>query len=121
VGVHASLAAVISVQELELDRAEARQMADAIKEVLKFYPVGLNPKNLAIINLLVVSSGIYGMRFVAWRNRLAAEARERVEHAQASTPVMQMPMQQTNAAPRPNRPPNPADIWPQSGEIHATE
>lgn len=116
-GIHASLAAILGVQELELDRSEGRQMADAAKEVLKYYPVGLNPKSLAWINLTVVCSGIYGTRFMAWRNRMATEAEER---RRAATPIRMAP-QPVNAAPAPTRPPNPADVWPQSAEVHATE
>lgn len=116
VGIHASLAAILGVQELELDRSEGRAMADAAKEVLKYYPVGLNPKSLAWINLTVVCSGIYGTRFMAWRNRMAMEVEQ---HAAAPpTPIRQQPV---NAAPRPNPLPNPSDVWPQTAEVHAAE
>lgn len=63
--VHAMLASFVSVESLAIDKDEAKQLADAINEVNKFYNVGFDPKKVAIFNLVVVAGKIYGTRAVA--------------------------------------------------------
>lgn len=76
--VHSVLAALTRIQELELEEEEARKLANASKEVLKHYPLGLSDKNLAWVNLAVVACGIYGTRLMAFSMRKAAEKRARI-------------------------------------------
>lgn len=60
------------VAELELDKDESEKLAGAVKEVGKFYGATFDPKKVAIFNLCLVAGGIYGTRFFAIRNRIAA-------------------------------------------------
>lgn len=75
--VHATLAQLSGIKELELDDDEARKLSEASKEVLKHYPLGVSEKTLAWVNLTVVAGGIYGIRFMAWNVRKSAEKRAR--------------------------------------------
>ena len=72
---HAMLAALLKVREFELDPSEAKSLGEATKKVLEFYPLGLSGKNLAIVNLVFVASGIYGTRIMAYNIRRGMEKR----------------------------------------------
>lgn len=67
------LAALTSIKEIEIDKDEAKRLADASKKVMEFYPIGLNPKTIAIVNLVFVSSAIYTPRVMAYSVRKGRE------------------------------------------------
>jgi hypothetical protein len=66
------------VREFALDPDESAQFADAAKEVMRHYPIGLSEKTLAWINLAIVGGGIYGTRFMAYNLRKSAERKARI-------------------------------------------
>lgn len=71
--MHHMLAAATSTPELMLDEKEGKAMADAIAEVSKHYPMTIDPKTLAWINLASCATMIYGPRAYLIRQRKAQE------------------------------------------------
>lgn len=67
--VHLMGANILTVPELAINPEEAKRMGDAIKEVAVHYPIGLDPKKLALANLAFVLGGVYVPRIVAVVNR----------------------------------------------------
>ncbi len=59
--IHSMLAAFVH-PSLEIDTTEAKKLQDALKRVLAFYPVGIDPKKLAFANLGCVIAEIHGKR-----------------------------------------------------------
>jgi hypothetical protein len=94
--VHMMGAELLKVPELELDRGEAKKLADAIAEVNKYYGVQVDPKKMAIINLGVVGVTIYGSRILALRMRKKIE---RDQH-RGATPINE-PRKETPGKPSP--------------------
>lgn len=113
------LAALLDIEELELDEDDAKKLADAVAEVQRQYAVAVDPKKMALINLAGVCGKIYGTSFIAWRARRKKErAKARLEVVPQAQPA---PRAEPAAAP-PRRPANgapetPADLWPQSGVV----
>jgi hypothetical protein len=119
------LAAVLGVKEIELDESEAKQLADATKKVLEFYPLGLNPKHLAVVNLVFVAAGVYGTRAIAYNMRRAAERSKGKLTVITSQPGAYSASgtegaPKTNGFPAPasraaasGMPQTPMDIWPE--------
>lgn len=75
--MHAMAAGFLEVQELALDPAEAKLLADAAVQVAAYYGSVVNPKVLAWVNLAMVCGGIYGTRFAAYRMRMKSEGANR--------------------------------------------
>lgn len=106
--VHTMGAAFFSSPELELEAEEAKQLARAIREVSKYYPVTLDPKRLALIELGSVCAMVYGTRGVAIYRRVTAETKKPapVTNIQDKRPVVSTPppkaSQPVNAPPKPN-------------------
>lgn len=108
VNVHNVAAALLDIKELALDKSEAEVMSDATKEVLKYYPVGLDPKKVAIANMIIVFGGIYSTRIMAYRTRMQLEASKPQKvvtpiDKRASTPASNM-VQPKNGSPVPYAP-----------------
>lgn len=71
--LHQMGSALLEIKELELDETEAKKLADGIKQVTKFYPVNIDPKKIAWLNLGIVMTEIYGTRIMAYNMRVKAE------------------------------------------------
>lgn len=72
--IHQMGAALLNVEELGIEESEAKQLADGIKEVQKYYPVmAVDPKKLVLINMGAIMVGVYGTRIGAYRARRAKE------------------------------------------------
>lgn len=67
--IHNMAAAFLSSPELVLDPAEAKAMSDGIMEVSRHYPMTVDPKTMAWVNLAIVCGGVYGPRFMVIRSR----------------------------------------------------
>jgi hypothetical protein len=87
--VHAMLAGITAVAELELDRDESEKLGDAIKNVGQYYGATFDPKKVAIFQLCVVAGGIYGTRVFAIRNRLMMEREKNSQPKPQSIPRQQ--------------------------------
>jgi hypothetical protein len=62
------LAAICKTPELEIDKQEAQLVAEAVKELAKHYPVGMDPKKIAWANLIAALGTVYGPRvMVIWQ------------------------------------------------------
>jgi hypothetical protein len=110
--LHAMGAAFLSTPELELDRDEAKKLSDGIQKVGKYYAMAFDPKKVAIAELAIIAGGIYGTRFVAWKNRKNQEGQE-------SKPAPGPTLVQRPAAPeQPAKPlhmTSPSELWPEGG------
>ena len=98
--VHQIGASFLSMEELALDEKEAKLLADAIQGVAEHYPLTLDPKYLAVGNLVMVGVGIYGTRIFAYRNRMKREQNKNIDvivdapvnGAATPTNIMQWPI-----------------------------
>lgn len=117
-GLHASAAALLHIEELELDKVEAQAYGDSIKDVLKFYPHKIDPKMLAWLQLLTVAGGIYGTRIMAYRLRMAREKKERLTVIQGgkstSTSQANPTASETMAEKQHPATVTPSQVWPES-------
>jgi hypothetical protein len=74
-GIHNTLYTVFNVEELELQPAEAKQLATAYADVAAHYPMmNFDPKYAALANFAGVVSIVYGSRFMAFRMRHAMKS-----------------------------------------------
>lgn len=116
-GVHMMLANITGAMELKLDEFEAKQIAENLVEISKYYPLlQASEKAQAWCNLIIVIGVIYGSRIVAIRNRMIAEPG--TSPLRNVTPTVIAQPATTQAAPpragngsgpaRPNNPPRPA-------------
>lgn len=116
--VHTMGAAFLKCPELELDEAEAKKLASSIREVSKHYPVTLDPKRLALIELGTMAAMIYGTRGVAIYKRLTATPKPAApKPKQEPTPINKQPASQPapSKPPGPGRPLNPSDLFFDNG------
>jgi hypothetical protein len=81
--IHTMGAAFLSCPELELDSQEAEKLARSIRELSKYYPISLDVKRMAQIDLAMMAAMIYGTRGVAIYRRLSRE--------QKAKPITVMP------------------------------
>lgn len=112
--VHVMAAAFLKCPEFELDEQESKKLASSIREVSKFYPITLDPKRLALIELGTMAAMIYGTRGVAIYKRLTAEPKKETPRKEPT------PISKTASAPLPkttvpSRPLNPSDFFPNNG------
>lgn len=63
--MHMLVASGVQVPQLALDENEAKQLAAAVGEVAKYYPIAIDDKTMAWGNLLMVAGTIYGSRALA--------------------------------------------------------
>jgi len=116
--VHLMGAAALASPELELEESEAKKLASAIREVSKFYPVTLDPKRLALLELGTVAMMVYGTRGVAIYRRVKTEVKPKAplqvmpnrpapKTAQATAPVREPEKQNTTES----RPLTPNDLF----------
>ena len=64
--LHAAIAAV-TVPEMALEEDEAKQLALALAEIEKHYPINpLSPKHMAVLGLSMVVFKVYGKRIPAF-------------------------------------------------------
>jgi hypothetical protein len=92
---------ILKVPELELDKDECAKLADAIKDVSKYYVTAFDPKKIAWAHLAIIAGGIYGTRIFAVRNRKQLEKTLKLvapKPSPKSTPANAggQPVQQTN-------------------------
>lgn len=69
------LAAFFKAQEFELAQNEAERIATALARVARHYPIleQINDKAVDHFNLFTVLTGVYGLRFMAYKMRTAAD------------------------------------------------
>lgn len=72
--LHSMAAGFAKMPELELTESDADKIALSIERVRAFYPTNFNPKLMAWLNMGTTLSGIYGIQFMAVRNRFRREA-----------------------------------------------
>lgn len=74
VSLHFMGAKFLDVPEIELSAEESRKLTRAIKNVAQHYRYSVDPKKLALFQLLAVSGGVYGPRLMAiYRKKIASE------------------------------------------------
>lgn len=67
------LAGITRVSELEMDKEEAKKLADAAAKVARHYDLAATAKQLDWTNLIMTAGAIYGTRLMAIRLRRMAE------------------------------------------------
>lgn len=92
-------AKLMEIPELELTKEEGGRLTRAVKEVAKHYNVAMDPKKLAIFQLVAVAGGIYGPRAVAIYRR-SNRQRPQLINIEPKQPAPKEP----SAAPRANGP-----------------
>lgn len=108
--IHLMGAEILKTPELELDKAEAKKLSDAVQEVGKFYALTFDPKKVAIFNLAIVAGGIYGTRLLAIRNRQSIEKQVKPGPVPAPKPNPPSPAP-SGTAPKPNGQFSPSQIF----------
>lgn len=83
--IHAVLAGITHIPELELEEKEAKEIAKAIAGVSEQYMLTIDPKKAAWIDLARVVGVVYGPRGVSYWLRKKAEASQRVAPATPRT------------------------------------
>jgi len=76
--VHAGLASVSKIKELEIDQTEGKSLAIALANVLAEFDIQPDPKVQAIVGLVVAGASIYGPRMYLYNERMKAEKAKRV-------------------------------------------
>jgi len=76
--VHAGLASVTKIKELEIDPTEGKSLAVALANVLAEFDIQPDPKVQAIVGLVVAGASIYGPRMYLYNERMKAEKAKRV-------------------------------------------
>jgi hypothetical protein len=79
VGVHLMAAALFKAPELAIGEKEAKQLAQALKNIAAQYSVTISPKAMAFTQLLAAGAMIYGPRFAAIGMRRKKEAHAKRE------------------------------------------
>lgn len=105
-GLHALMSATLKIPELALDPREGAQLAGALANLQKFYPVAVTEKALAWGNVLTAVGMIYGTRVAAIGARRAAERRGQ-PHAPQSATVLRPNFRPAPTAPAQGAPPAP--------------
>lgn len=79
--IHGMMAAALKTPELALEKDEAQAMATAIAEVSRHYPMTIDPKTMAWINLASCASMVYGPRLYMISTRKNGEKEKAKEPA----------------------------------------
>jgi hypothetical protein len=87
-GLHQMMSTALA-PELALDPKECKVLSDAMKELSKFYPNGINPKKVAWFNLTVAMGGIYAPRLGAIYRRSTAAPKPPGKPQAVPTPITQ--------------------------------
>lgn len=119
--IHNMGALILEVQEISIDDADAKKLADAIQEVGKHYATSFDPKKVAIVNLMAVSGSIYVPRILAYKMRKDSErgALPAPTPKLVPTPAKQTAATRVNGAAEKTRPisqMSPAEFWPEGAD-----
>jgi hypothetical protein len=68
--VHAGLASVSKVPELEIDKEESKVLATSVANVLAEFDITPDPKAQAIVGLIIAMGSIYGPRMYLYNERM---------------------------------------------------
>lgn len=71
--IHAGVAAITKIPEANLDKAEARSLAEGMNNVARHYDIGASQKAMDWANLVGICAMVYGSRMFAYRARMAAQ------------------------------------------------
>lgn len=76
--IHLILATTLKVPELALSQEESDAVARAIADVASHYPIAVDPKTMAWINLGMCLGTVYGTRAISYGIRKRTEKKEQV-------------------------------------------
>jgi len=74
--VHAGVASMTKIKEFEIERTEARVLAEATANVLVEFDITPDPKVQAIVGLVMAAGSVYGPRLYLHRERMKEERRK---------------------------------------------
>lgn len=88
--MHHMAAAALSAPELVIQESDAKSLAIAIAEVSKHYPMTIDPKTMAWVNLVSAAGMIYGPRFYFINQRKKEEGKKNKapSHGDASVSIL---------------------------------
>lgn len=72
--MHAMMAAGLQAPEMAIEADEAKMLAEAVAEVQRHYPMVIDPRVMAWVNLVSAAGMVYGPRVYMIRKRKIAEA-----------------------------------------------
>jgi hypothetical protein len=77
-----------SCPELELEDDEAKEIADAVRELAKHYPIGISEKAMAWVNFSFATGGVFGPKVIAiYKRSRPAAGRPAEVHAIRPEPL----------------------------------
>jgi hypothetical protein len=85
--VHAGVASVTKIPEIEIDKDESKALANGVANVLAEFDIQPDPKAQAIIGLIIAAGSIYGPRMYLYNERMKEQRK-----ARNTKPVMVHPM-----------------------------
>jgi hypothetical protein len=98
--VHMMGARMMDIPELEIDEAESKRYAEAVKEVAKHYNLAIDPKHMAIWQLGTCMASIYMPRFQQYNKRKANKPKlVSIDRQQTSSQPQPQPAQNRAEAP----------------------
>lgn len=98
-GIHTGIASLAKAPEFELDKDDAKKLADASANLMSFYNVTMTPKQEAFALLIQAAAMVYPPMVGAYVIRKQSEAKQRKPHAvpnnvrtMTPTPVREPPL-----------------------------
>jgi hypothetical protein len=85
--LHAGMSKAFDFPELELEKSEAKLLADGITTVAAQYTVEVNPRVVAWAGLCGILGTIYGTRIAAWRMRKMLEKKTGEKEPESHEPA----------------------------------
>lgn len=76
-GIHVTIAVGLKAPEMELEDTEAKNLSQAVVNVLDQFNIVPDPKITAVVGLVMTASAIYGPRAYLISERLAAQKKSR--------------------------------------------
>lgn len=107
---HFTCARILEIPELELTQEESERLAEATRKVAKHYAVSLDPKRMALVELLFTAGGVYGPRVIGYVKRTGTAKRASPQ----SPPQVQPTAEPPGSGPAANGPP-PIDMGRRNG------
>ncbi len=108
-----------SAPELHISDAEAAEISEALKELAKFYPIGMSEKAIAWVNLSFAVGGVFGPRVIAITKRPRVSNLRRDAVNGSGSPLAH-PMPSIPLA-TPATAKVPSEMWPEPGGSHDDE
>ena len=117
---------IASCPELYISEEESKEISEALKELAKFYPIGMSEKAIAWVNFSFAVGGVFGPKAIAIYQRPPKPRVQRMERTEAGPSHPVYGGASTNGIPEPpmatpETAKVPSEMWPQSGDLDNDE